>query len=177
MQVFTKAALILFLSAISTILTLFYKPFVFKELNDIEIYSNLSIMITIFSGALYVQDIINDNLKAFLFFGILFVNLTFGIYWVISCFGLFFYNHFSVFYKFFPKFTKNFVAVNEAFDKTKFELNLFKYTSNLLSSTKIIAKEYGDRLSATGTSFAKPLTTKVQKLKSVVMRNSLDEVP
>ena len=171
MQVFTKAALILFLSAISTILTLFYKPFVFKELNDIEIYSNLSIMITIFSGALYVQNVINDTLRAFLFFWILLVNITFGIYWVSSCFGLFFYNYFGVFLRHFPKFTKSVVAFSEAFSQTKFEFNLLKYASNVLRTTKTLATDYQDKPVGSGKNVLKQITTKVQKIKTVEINN------
>ena len=175
LPVFSKAALILLLSAISTLLTLFYKPFVYKELNDIELYSNLSIMITIFSGALYVQEVLNDSLRAFLFFWILFVNTSFGIYWVTSCFGLFFYSHFGFIFKHFPNITKNVVAFHEALVQTKFEINIIKYTSTLLLTTKNIANDYHKRLSGSEQTFVKQITCKVQKLRSIEVRKSIDE--
>ena len=150
MPIFTKAAILLFFSAISVLLTLFYKPFVFKEINNLELFSNLAVSVTVFSGALYVQEVINDNFRAFLFFGILFVNIWFSIFWVWSCFELFLDNHFNMLFKHFPRFTKKVVALHEAISTTNF--NIIKYASKMFSTTRTIVKEYHENTSVFGAS-------------------------
>jgi hypothetical protein len=149
-EILTKAVLLLFFSAISVLLTLFYKPFVFQEINNLELYSNIAVCATVFSGALYVQNIINDNFRAFIFFGILFVNIWFSIFWVWSCFELFLDNHFNMLFKHFPRFTKKVVALHEAISTTNF--NIIKYASKMFSTTRTIVKEYHENTSVFGAS-------------------------
>ena len=163
-EILTKAVLLLFFSAISVLLTLFYKPFVFKEINNLELFSNLAVSVTVFSGALYVQEVINDNFRAFLFFGILFVNIWFSIFWVWSCFELFLLRHFNMLFKHFPRFTKKVVALHEAISTTNF--NIIKYVSKILSPTRSFVRECNERTSvfSASTNPVRQLKTKIQKL-------------
>lgn len=146
MEIFTKAAILLLFSAISVILTAFKQPFAMRKLNQLELYSNLAVCVSIYAGALYIQEKVNDTLKIFLFIFIILVNLLFGLMWVVLTFELFFFNHFQCFFKYFPHFSKSFVAFGESFTKTKFEWNLMKYASNLVFTTKNLARdlEYQD---------------------------------
>lgn len=131
MEIFTKAAILLLFSATSVILTAFHQPFAMNKLNQLELYSNLAVCISIYAGALYVQDRVNETIKIFLFLFILFVNLIFGLMWLLLAFELFFFNHFKCFFKYFPKLSKSLVVLGKSFSKTKFEWNLMKYANNL----------------------------------------------
>ena len=78
-----NTAILLFFSSVSLLLTLKYKPFIFKTMNVLEVYSNMTALITIFSGSLYVLDI-NDNSKAIIFILIVLVNTKFALKWMFS---------------------------------------------------------------------------------------------
>ena len=142
MHIFTKAALLLFFSSISVLLTMFYKPFIMKKLNYLEFFSNLAVCITMYCGALYVQEQIHEALKSFLFFMILFVNIMFGFFWIWSVFELTFHSHYTFFYKHFPRFTKYMVAFEMSLIKIGFEWNVIRYSIKLMNSTSVCAKEY-----------------------------------
>ena len=141
MQIFTKAALLLFFSFISVLITMLYKPFIMKKLNYLEFFSNLAVCITMYCGALYVQEQINEALKSFLFFMILFVNTIFGFFWVWSVCELTFHSHYIFFYKHFPRFTKYMVAFKMSLIKIGFEWNVIRYSFKLMNTTSVFAKE------------------------------------
>lgn len=141
-QIFTKAAILISFSAISVVLQHKYKPFVLAELNTLELYSNLAVFATMFGGALYVQTWNNDAARAFLFFVILMVNTWFAAIWVFSCFEHFFFVHFKCLFKFFPKFTRSFIIMNEALNSTHFNVNVFKYGYNLYTKVKTLSLQY-----------------------------------
>lgn len=94
----TKTVLLIVLSAIFTLLTFFARPFLLKSMNFLEFYSNLSALITIYSGALYISDV-NDTFKAVTFVCIVIVNLLFGILWITSFLQIIFHVHFNFFFK------------------------------------------------------------------------------
>ena len=142
MHIFSKAALLLFFSSVSVVLTIFCSPFIANELNFLELYSNLAVSITLFSGALYVQENIDETLKGFLFLMIIFVNIVFGIFWFWSCFCIFFEKHSLFFFKHFPIFYKNMIAFQESVRIIKFEWNFLNYSTKLYISTTNLKNEY-----------------------------------
>ena len=94
----SKTVCLIILSAIFTVMTFFARPFLLKQMNFLEFYSNLSALITIYSGALYISDI-SDAFKAITFICILIVNILFGILWITSFLQIIFHVHINFFLK------------------------------------------------------------------------------
>lgn len=126
MEMFTKAALLLMFSASSVVLTALHQPFQMKKLNQLELYSNLAVCVSIYAGTLYVQEKVNETIKIILFLFILFVNLIFGFMWLFLAFELFFFNHFKCFFKYFPKISKSLVAFSQILSKKKIGIQFFQ---------------------------------------------------
>lgn len=139
-EVFSKASLLLFFSYISGLLTIHFQPFITSNLNSLELFSNLSVTMTLYGGSIYIQqDLTNEFVKVILFFGILFINIFFGLLWTFSTFQIFFHKHVGFFRKYFPKLTKIiiflekylmssrykwFISRNESSTKMKIDTNL-----------------------------------------------------
>ena len=133
---FAKVTLLLSFAALAFIITKFCKPFMVKELNQIEEYSLLSAMITLFSGAFYVCDV-KDYLKAINFVAILLVNFAFCFSWLLSLINIAFQAHMGKLQEYFPGCTYSIVAFLLTIDKTKKSINLCKYF-------KEVTKNYGN---------------------------------
>lgn len=139
-EVFSKATLLLFFSYTSGLLTIYFQPFITSNLNSLELFSNLSVTMTLYGGSIYLQqDLTNEFVKVILFFGILFINIFFGVLWTLSTFQIFFHKHVDFFRKYLPNLTKIiiflenyllssrykwFISRNESSTKTKNETNL-----------------------------------------------------
>jgi Na+/melibiose symporter-like transporter len=83
----TKAVILLFLCLFSMLITFFATPFLTKELNYLEVFSNISALILLYSGCLYLnQD--NDIFKSILYITIFFVNIAFTLFWASSILNL-----------------------------------------------------------------------------------------
>lgn len=94
----SKTIFLIIVSAVFTLLTFFARPFLLKQMNFLEFYSNLSALITIYSGALYISDV-SDSFKAITFICILIVNILFGVLWIKSFLQIVFHIHFNFFLK------------------------------------------------------------------------------
>ena len=131
MEQFTKVALLLFFSSVMTVLTLVYQPFLVNELNFLELYSNISVYITIFSGAIYVQGNISESFQAFLFIWILLSGLVFIAYWLFLCSKLFFFRYSSFFKKIIPSIANRILKekTEPIYKRTKFmtKINLLEF--------------------------------------------------
>ena len=103
-QVIIKAMFLLSLSFISLFLIIIYKPFVIKELNQLEYKSDLSALITLYAGNLYLCNI-SETSQALCFFLIVLINTWFFTNFVYNLLYLFLQIHFDKFYKLFPKIT------------------------------------------------------------------------
>lgn len=132
MEQFTKAALLLFFSSILIVMTLIYQPFLVVELNILELYSNISVYMTIFSGAIYLQDNISDRFKIFLFIWILLFDLVFVTYWFFLCSKLFFFRYVEMFAKFCPWVTTTLLRTKKEKDSKRKMAAKFLIQNNVL---------------------------------------------
>lgn len=121
-------------------LTYFSKPFVFNRLNDIECYSLMSAIITLFSGALYLCNI-GDFMKALSFSAIILVNLCFSFIWILNLLDIIFETNLGKLQHFFPFFTYSLVACIMAFQKTEKTCNLLVYLKNIRNKYNGIKQE------------------------------------
>lgn len=137
---FTKVSLLLFFAAFSYIITYFSHPFVFDELNDIELNSLMSAMITLFSGALYLCDV-GDYIKALSFSAIIFVNSCFSLGWAFHLFNGVFDANFAKLQKIFPYFTHKLFACILSFQITEQSWNLRMYLKNFQKNYNEAKKE------------------------------------
>lgn len=79
----TKAIILLFFCLISLLITFFSTPFLTRELNNLEVFSNLSALIIIFSGCLYLNGD-SEFLRTSSYLIIFFVNIAFTLLWASS---------------------------------------------------------------------------------------------
>lgn len=120
--IFSKASLLLMFSFFSSLLTIKFQPFITPNLNTLELFSNLSVSITLYAGTLYLQqDWINEPIRAFLFFLILFINLLFNIFWAFSTFQIFFHKYIEIFRRYLPKFTYLTLQLEESLMKSRYK--------------------------------------------------------
>ena len=78
-----KTAILLLFSGIFLYATMKFSPFVLRKINLLEFQSNLTAMITIFAGALYILDV-GDFLKIIAFCLIVVFNSVFAVKWLLS---------------------------------------------------------------------------------------------
>ena len=70
-------------SFFSFLVTFYARPFILRKMNILELYSNLSAALTIYSGALYVMEV-GDWLKALCFVNVVLINGVFAYIWLSS---------------------------------------------------------------------------------------------
>lgn len=138
--IFTKATIMLSFSFLSFIITYYTRPFILRKMNILELYSNLSSALTIFSGALYILDV-GDWLKAFCFVNVIIINGVFSYVWLSSMMNIVFHAHFETCEKYFPKMALKIFAFRETFSRIKFSFNLFLYCSSLKDLYTFILNE------------------------------------
>lgn len=132
--ILSKSTILLAFSFISCLFTIICKPFILREFNSLEIFSNLSTLITIYSGSLYILDI-TDFFKVLTFFIIVLVNTIFALRWLWSMFEIVFNIHFDFFEKYCPEFSKKYLMLNQNLKNQKFDWNLFKYASKIYNNS------------------------------------------
>lgn len=126
----TKVTLLLFISTLVFLITYFTRPFVFAPLNQIELYSLMSAIITLFAGALYISDV-NDYLKAISFMVILLVNFAFVLTWLFSLLNIVFETNFNKMKEKCPALAYKLMAFLKTLQKTKRSWNFFKYVKRM----------------------------------------------
>lgn len=134
MGLFAKAVILISLSFVSFFLIMVCRPFILHELNTLEFQANISAIITLYSGTLYMNDI-SKEFKAILFFLIIMTNIIFFINFFMNTLYLFITMHFERIHKFCPYFIDIIVNLMEnitwdrikrsilkrSWEKTKFE--------------------------------------------------------
>lgn len=130
MELFSKTTILIFFSFCSFLITFYARPFLLKEMNLLEFYSNLSACLTLFSGAVYITNT-NEFIKGLSFVNVIIVNTFFGYIWIISTIKIIFHVHFQKLENHFPKLAIFILAMTESFEKVNFTFNLFIYFKNL----------------------------------------------
>ena len=129
-SIFSKATLMLSFSFLSFLITFYTRPFILRKMNILELYSNLSSALTIFSGALYIMDV-GEWLKAFCFMNVIIINGIFAYVWLSSMMNIVFDAHFETCAKYLPNLSMKFFALRETFSRIQFTFNLFFYFKSL----------------------------------------------
>ena len=139
LQTNQKIIYLLFVCTLSYFLTLKNKPFMGKRLNILEEEANLSVLLTIFSGSLFILNI-DDLTKGITFIAILIINLRFLVIWFIPVVKIYLMVYGKRIFKYFPKLI-NFVAIWQfTSNTTDFEYNLprfmFQFARNLINNSR-----------------------------------------
>ncbi len=146
----TRATLLLFFAAFFYISTKIFQPFVLKELNLLEGFSNFAALVSLFFGCLFVLNI-EEPLKFLSYFVILIVNVIFLVRWSFSVFRLFLAAHRQSIEKYFPNFVDRFYELQDRI----FNISLASFRN--LSLKKSIGVENSERQ-------VKELNTQVVKI-------------
>ena len=119
-----KSTLLLLFSWFSAYTMKTNSPFVSKELNMLELSSNLTALIILYSGTLYSNNI-GVYFQVILFINIMMFNSRFCISCFFSLIKIFFNTFIIKIQRFFPRLTANYVAMlktNKSFRKTSMSL-------------------------------------------------------
>ena len=146
----TRATLLLFFAAFFYISTKLCNPFVLRELNIVEGFSNVAALTNLFFGCIYVLNI-EEPLKFLSYCFILITNIYFMVRWFFSVFRLFINAHKKLIDKYFPNFIDRFYEIQDRV----FNISLHSKrmtslktdrTSESLRSSKKAVKEMQTRL-------------------------------
>lgn len=138
----SKAISLLFVSFISFIFTEYSRPFLLKEMNILELYSNISASIVLFSGVLYLIGV-NEYYGVFCFIIILITNLTFLLLWFESLMEIIIKIYFENLMRLCPKYLMKLLVLLKAFKFANSSWNLLEYFSNLVKTYKEIIQKKG----------------------------------
>ena len=83
MDIMVKICILLCISYVSFLVHYETKPFILKEMNDLEFYSTLSAALILFSGSLYITNA-NEIVNTFSFIMVIIINIYFGWIWIKS---------------------------------------------------------------------------------------------
>ena len=97
-----------------------------RELNILEVYSNISALVTIFAGSLYISDVGNEG-KMFAFLLIILVNTIFTVKWLFEIFDILFFTYEKTISKCFPCVIDYFTYFKKTLDDTRFDYNLPRF--------------------------------------------------
>lgn len=138
-----KTVILLFISAFSFYQSLKCRPFALRELNILDVNSNLTALITIFAGSLYIIDT-SEEVKALVFILIVIINTAFVIKWFGSVLEIIVYSYEHKIYKICPWFLKLYLILKNASEKTKstyfFPKYIYDFIKNLKSSKNNLTK-------------------------------------
>lgn len=133
MQNKQKTVILLLLQSISLVYTIYSKPFALTSLNNLDVSSNFTFLMTIFAGSLYVLEL-GEETKIFLFFFIIIFNLKFMLKWLLTVFDILVFVYEKNFFRICPWFLNFYAIMKKSFHETKFSYNLMKYLPNLLKN-------------------------------------------
>lgn len=112
-----KAAILLFVSFLSLILSKISFPFVSQKLNNIELVSNIAAFVILFSGSLYIHSV-GVLWQAVIFINILIFNTSFLMLSSFSLIKIFLDNNLSRLQKICPYFYLRYICVLNSFGKS-----------------------------------------------------------
>ena len=130
MVIFGKILILICFSFLSFLITFNARPFLKKEMNMLEHYSNLSAFLTLLSGAFYILEI-NDIIKVLSFANVIIVNFCFGYIWFTSISHIVFEKYISKIEKNYPKIAIILRSFMESLEKVHFSFNLIVYLKRL----------------------------------------------
>ena len=118
-----KSSVLLLFAVLSFCSTVKYRPFILRELNMLEMQSNLTALITIFAGLIYVLEG-GDFLQICIFLLIFIINTIFAVKWFLSVGDLFLYSYETKIFRMCPCFIKNIYIFRKTIADTTTSLNL-----------------------------------------------------
>ena len=121
-----KALILLAISIFSANITLKKQPFILASLNNIEVESNVSALVTIFAGAFYVLNI-NETVKIMIFIIIILINTQFAYKWIVSVCEVLVYTHEKEINRFCPCLLSLYAVYKKTKNETPITYNLPKY--------------------------------------------------
>ena len=140
-----KSSFLLLFSFCSVYTMKIYSPFVSKELNVLELTSNFTTFIILFSGTLYIHNI-GVYWQAFLFANIMIFNSLFCILCLLSLIKIFFFTNFQKIQRYFPRLSTiyiSFLKTNKTFRRKSLNIIEFmkQYQANYRQERKELRKK------------------------------------
>ena len=132
-----KTVLLLFFATVSLFYTSKNRPFLDDEINLLEIQSNITAVVSLFAGSLYILDI-NDQLKAIAFSAIVIFNTLFAVKWFFSFLDVVIYLYGKKIFSYCPSFILVFYDFKKTAQMTKFTYNLPCYFWSLMANYSIV---------------------------------------
>ena len=121
-----KTIFLLFFCTFSYYMTLKHRPFILYRLNILEQQSNLAILLTVFSGSLYVLGV-NEFIKTTSFIFILLVNFRFFMIWFFAVAKIYLSVYGKKVFKYFPNCLNFFASWQKTSNMTESSFNLVQY--------------------------------------------------
>lgn len=121
-----KTIFLLFFCTLSYYMTLKHRPFILYRLNILEQQSNLALLLTVFSGSLYVLGV-NDFIKTTSFIFILIVNFRFFMIWFFAVAKIYLSVYGKKIFRYFPNCLNFFAIWQKTSNMTDSSFNLVKY--------------------------------------------------
>ena len=125
-----KTVFLLFLCGFSLFFTKVIGPFKKRELNILEVQSNLTATVTIFAGSLYILDI-SDYSKAMVFVLIVLINSIFVMKWLLSVFNILMDSYANKIGKICPCILFIYMIMKKTAISTRRSINFPKYMWNI----------------------------------------------
>lgn len=123
MGVFNKLYLYLLLTCFNSLFTFVSRPFVLRESNIIEYYSNVSLTLIIFSDLVYILTI-NEVIKTFFLIMTISINIIFQMNWMFRAVEVLCYAHVNTLRRYFPYFLKRIFAIINTLKTLDLNLNI-----------------------------------------------------
>ena len=128
-----KCYFLLLFSVFSVLATVKFRPYVLRELNILELQSNLTALITIFSGLIFVIQG-GKFLEICVFLMIVIMNSIFMVKWFLNVCDVIFYTYEKKIYKVCPWLFNNVYLLRQTISDTHASFNLpkliFKFIQN-----------------------------------------------
>ena len=122
LEALSKLLIYIFPVYLNSLFTFFSRPFVLRESNVTEYYSNISLVLTIFAYLVYILAI-NEFIKTLFFIIAILVNIFFQLNWLIRAIEILCYAHLRILKRYFPSFLKKIFALINAFKTIDIKLN------------------------------------------------------
>jgi len=136
-----KCVILLMISSFSLYATLQARPCVLRELNILEVESNIAALITIFAGSLYILDVA-DELKILVFFFIIIINTIFAVRWLLAVSDIVFLSYEKTILRCCPCLANNFAIFKKTIAETRFNYNLPRFFCQFWSNFSINKREF-----------------------------------
>lgn len=134
-----KTVILLFVSSLSLIASMYCNPYTLRSLNVLDIHSNYTALITIFAGSLYILDI-SEQGKNLIFVFIVLFNSIFVMKWAASTFDILVFTYEKTIFRICPGLLNIYAIMKKTNHETIFTYNLpkfgFVYGKNFMRNIK-----------------------------------------